>query len=92
MKPALNLEAFTTLPIHINCLHPNTEDMTILYIYHNLSCICYKLLSINKQKDIFHLLHLFLSLITYRYQLKDLILLWSFLNSACHAKPGAVKQ
>ena len=34
------LEAFMKLPNHINYLHPNIEDMTILYFYHNLSCIC----------------------------------------------------
>ena len=33
--------AFPTLPSHINDLHRNIEDMTILYFYHNLSCICY---------------------------------------------------
>ena len=26
---------------------------------------------------------------TYRYQLKDLILLWSFFKAACHGNPGA---
>ena len=35
------LEAFAKLPNHINYLHPNNEYMTILYIYHNLACICY---------------------------------------------------
>ena len=30
------LEAFVTLPNRMNCLHPNIEDMTILYFYHNL--------------------------------------------------------
>ena len=35
------LEAFATLPNHINYLHPNIEDMMILYFYHNLSCIYY---------------------------------------------------
>ena len=34
------LEAFATFPSHINYLHPNIEEMTILYFYHNLSCIC----------------------------------------------------
>ena len=35
------LKAFATLRSHINYLLPNIEYMTILYIYHNLSCICY---------------------------------------------------
>ena len=35
------LEAFATLPNHIDYLHPNIEDMAILYSYHNLSFICY---------------------------------------------------
>ena len=35
------LEAFATLPSHINYLHPNIEYIMILYFYHNLSCICY---------------------------------------------------
>ena len=34
-------KAFGTLPNRISCLHPNIEDMTILYSYHNLSRICY---------------------------------------------------
>ena len=32
-------KAFVTLPKHINYLQPNIEDMTILYFYHNISCI-----------------------------------------------------
>ena len=35
------LEGFVTFPNHINYLHPSTEDMTIIYFYHNISCICY---------------------------------------------------
>ena len=35
------LEAFATLPNHIDYLHPNIEDMAILYFCHNLSFICY---------------------------------------------------
>ena len=34
------LEAFATLPNHINYLHPNIEEITILY-YYNISCIFY---------------------------------------------------
>ena len=33
--------AFATLPNHTNYLHSTIEDMTILYLCHNLSCICY---------------------------------------------------
>ena len=33
---------------HINYLHPNTEDVTILYFFHSLSCICCQLLHINR--------------------------------------------
>ena len=32
---------FATLTNHINYLHPNIEDMTILYFYHDISCICH---------------------------------------------------
>ena len=35
------LKVFGTLLNHINYLHSNIEDMTILYFYYNLSCICY---------------------------------------------------
>ena len=35
------LEAFATLPTHINYLLPNTEYMSIFYFHHNLSHICY---------------------------------------------------
>ena len=34
------LEAFATLPNHINYLHTNIKYVTILYFYDNLSCIC----------------------------------------------------
>ena len=38
---AVLLEAFATLPTHINHLPPNTEYMSIFYFHHNLSHICY---------------------------------------------------
>ena len=43
IRPTQNylLEAFATLLNHINYLHPNIEDLTILYFYHNYSGICY---------------------------------------------------
>ena len=34
-------EACATLPIHINYLHPNIENMTISYFHHNLPCTNY---------------------------------------------------
>ena len=35
------LEAFKDLPNHVNYFYRNIEYMTILYFYHNLSCIRY---------------------------------------------------
>ena len=47
------LEAFATLPNHINYLHPNIEYITIHYFYHDLLSICYQLLHTEKYSDIF---------------------------------------
>ena len=59
MKSSLNRElsftysklftgSFATLPKHIDYLHLNIENMTSLYFYHNLSCICCYPLHIDK--------------------------------------------
>ena len=53
--------------------------MMILYFHHNLSCI-YCLLSHTNEYDDITSLTPFLPLITYRYQVIDLILLWDFLG------------
>ena len=43
------MEPFAKFPNHINYLHPNIEDMAILYFCHNPSCTCYQLFHIDKQ-------------------------------------------
>ena len=50
------------------------------YHHHSLSCMCYYLLHITILSDTFLLSYLFLTLITFWYQLKDIILFWSFLD------------
>ena len=75
-----------TLPNHINYLHPKIEEMTILYFHHNLSCICYYILHIDKWSDIFLLLYLILPLITL-ISVKRSNLTLVFLKAACRANP-----
>ena len=42
------LKAFVTLLSHIDYLHLSIEYITVLYDYHNISCICYSPLHIDK--------------------------------------------
>ena len=74
------LEAFASSPNLINYLHPNIYDMAILYFSHSLSDAYYWLFLIGGLNCIFHLLCPFQPLKTYRDQLKDSILLGSFLK------------
>ena len=71
---------FVTLPIHINCLDPNTLDMMILCLDYSLSYICYLLLHIDVLRDIVHLVLLFLPSVAYLYLSAVPILSQSFLG------------
>ena len=74
------LKAFATLPIYLSYLHSHNEHM-IVYFYHNLLCTCYWVFHIDKSSDWrTSNTFFFLPLITYQYQLKDLILLQSNLK------------
>ena len=74
-------DALATLPNHINYLHPNIEDMMILYFYHNLSYICYYLLHIDELHGIF----------AYQYikSVNSSNFTSVFFKAGCHAYPGA---
>ena len=72
-------EIFVALPIHTNYLCSHTWNMGILYFYHNFHAFIISL-HILTNRIIFRFWYLFLPLIIYQYQLKDLISLWSFLR------------
>ena len=67
-----------TMRIHIVCWRSSTWSMTILYLVHSLSSLCYWILHTCIRYDIFHPWCLFLLLGAYQYQLIILVRLLVF--------------